>query len=184
MNFANLPTDLPKPEQDGACSHLLNTMIPPISLYTQNSSLLKINRTDTFRLVIYCFPMTGHPEKTLPENWNLIPGATGCTAQTCAFRDHYDQLVVQNSIPIGVSTQSIEDLKEMTVRLKIPYDVLSDQQLLLAKALKLPTFAIKEKVYSKRLTLIVEKSVIKHIFYPIFPPDKHINDVLDWLKKN
>ena len=183
MNFINLPTNLPKPEKDGACDHLLNITIPNISLPTQDGILLKLKRKDTFRLVIYCYPMTGHPDRPLPENWDIIPGARGCTSQTCAFRDHYDQLIVQNALPIGLSTQSVEDLKEMSLRLRVPYDVVSDQQLLFTSALNLPTFSINEKKFIKRLTLIVEKSKIKHIFYPIFPPDKHIHEVLKWLKK-
>ena len=183
MNFTNLPTNLPKPEQDGACDHLLNSTIPNISLPTQDGILLKLNRKDTFRLVIYCFPMTGHPNRSLPENWNIIPGAGGCTSQNCSFRDHYDQLIVQNALPIGLSTQSVEDLKEMSLRLQVPYDVVSDQQLLFASSLNLPTFSINEKKFIKRLTLIVEKSIIKHIFYPVFPPNQHINEVLEWLKK-
>lgn len=184
MNFANLPKNLTKPEQDGACDHLLNTKIPDIALPNQDGNLLKISRDETFRLVIYCYPMTGHPNRPLPDKWNDIPGARGCTPQTCSFRDHYDQLIVENSLPIGLSTQSVEDLKEMTIRLQIPYDVVSDQQLLFASALNLPTFSIDDKKFIKRLTLIIEKSVIKHFFYPIFPPDKHINQVLEWLKSN
>ena len=184
MNFNVLPKNLPIPKKDGACDHLLNTKIPDISLPTQDGNLLKLNRTDTFRLVIYCYPMTGHPNRPLPDKWDTIPGARGCTPQTCSFRDHYDQLIVENSLPIGLSTQSVEDLKEMTVRLQIPYDVVSDQQLLFSSALKLPTFSIGNKTFIKRLTLIIEKSVIKHFFYPVFPPDKHIKNVLKWLKCN
>ena len=184
MNFTKLPTNLPKPENDGACNHLKGMMIPNISLPTQNGNLLKLNRSETFRLIIYCFPMTGHPKKALPTNWNEIPGARGCTPQTCSFRDNYNELITQNSLPIGISTQSVEDLKEMTMRLKIPYDVLSDHNLLFTNALKLPTFSIENKKFIKRLTLIVEKKMIKHVFYPIFPADKHIKEILDWLKKN
>ena len=184
MNFTKLPTNLPKPENDAACDHLQGIQIPNISLPSQNGNLLKLRRQDTFRMVIYCFPMTGHPERSLPKNWNKIPGARGCTLQNCLFRDHYNDLIIQNSLPIGISTQSIEDLKEMTSRLKIDYDILSDQQLEFSKSLSLPIFSIDNKEYIKRLTLIVEKSVIKHVFYPIFPVDNHINEVLEWLRKN
>ena len=184
MNFTKLPTNLPKPENDGACKHLEGMMIPDISLPTQNGNLLKLNRSETFRLIIYCFPMTGHPKKALPKDWNEIPGARGCTPQTCSFRDNYNELIIQNSLPIGISTQSVEDLKEMTIRLKVPYDILSDHNLLFSNSLRLPTFSIENKKFIKRLTLIVEKKMIKHVFYPIFSPDKHINEVLDWLKKN
>ena len=184
MNLSVLPTDLPVPIDDGKCNHLVNKIIPDISLPNQNGNMLKLNRSDTFRLIIYCYPMTGHPDKFLPKNWDSIPGARGCTPQTCSFRDTYDDFIKLNSIPIGLSTQSTEDIKEMTIRLLIPYDVVSDQQLLLASALKLPTFSIGEKKFIKRLTLIIEQSMIKHVFYPVFPPDRHIKEVLEWLIKN
>ncbi len=184
MNFTDLPKNLPKPKNDGECDHLLNASIPDISLPTQNENLLKLNRLDTFRLVIYCFPMTGNPNRPLPDNWDMIPGARGCTPQTCSFRDHYDELIKQNALPIGLSTQSTEDLKEMTTRLNVPFDVVSDQQLVFSSSLKLPTFSINDKKFIKRLSLIVDQSVIKQVFYPIFPPDLHIFEVLDWLKNN
>ena len=94
MNFTDLPTNLPQPVQDGACNHLLNSIIPNISLPTQDDNLLKLNRIDTFRLVIFCYPMTGHPDRPLPKNWNSIPGAIGCTPQHCSFRDNYDKALV------------------------------------------------------------------------------------------
>jgi len=184
MNLTDLPTNLLKPEQDGACDHLLSTIIPAISLPSQDGNLLKLNRSDTFRLVIFCYPMTGRPDVPLPNSWNLIPGARGCTPQNCSFRDNYDNLIIANALPVGVSTQSISDIKEMTTRLQIPYDVVSDQELILASAINLPTFSIDDKKFLKRVTIIVEKSVIKKVFYPIFPPNIHINEVLEWLNKN
>jgi len=184
MNLTDLPTNLLKPEQDGACDHLLSTIIPAISLPSQDGNLLKLNRSDTFRLVIFCYPMTGRPDVPLPNSWNLIPGARGCTPQNCSFRDNYDNLIIANALPVGVSTQSISDIKEMTMRLQIPYDVVSDQELILASAINLPTFSIDDKKFLKRVTMIVEKSVIKKVFYPIFPPNIHINEVLEWLNKN
>ena len=128
--------------------------------------------------------MTGNPQKSLPPNWNNIPGALGCTLQTCSFRDHYDDLVKCNAIPIGLSTQSVPELKEMATRLYIPYDVVSDSELKFSKLMSLPTFKIKKFVFIKRLTLIIEQSVIIKVFYPIFPPDLHIYKVLNWLKNN
>ena len=184
MNITILPTNLSEPQQDGACNHLFNKQIPNISLPNQDGNLLKLNREDTFRLVIYCYPMTGNPNSSLPKNWDTIPGARGCTSQTCSFRDNYDELIIQNAIPIGISTQAPEEIKEMTSRLIIPYDILSDQQGLFSSKLELPFFSIGEKKFIKRLTLIVEKSVIKHVFYPILSVEKHIDQVLDWLKIN
>lgn len=184
MNLTDLPTNLPKPEQDGACDHLLNSTIPDISLPTQDDNLLKLNRVDTFRIVVFCYPKTGRPDQPLPENWDAIPGARGCTLQNCSFRDNYDNLIKANALPIGVSTQSVSDIKEMTNRLHIPYDVVSDQELIMASTINLPTFSIDEKKFLKRVTLIIEKSVIKKVFYPIFSPNTHINEVLEWLNKN
>ena len=164
MNLSVLPKDLPKPIDDGACNHLKNQQIEDISLPNQDGNLLKLNRSDTFRLVIYCYPMTGHPERSLPENWDRIPGARGCTLETCSFRDAHDDFINLNAVPIGLSTQSVSDIKEMTTRLLIPYDVVSDEYLTFVHQLKLPTFKIKDKIYVKRLTLIVEKSFIKNFF--------------------
>lgn len=184
MNLTDLPTNLPKPEQDGACDHLLSSIIPDISLPTKDGNLLRLHRSDTFRLVVFCFPMTGHPDRPLPENWEAIPGARGCTPQNCSFRDNYDNLIKANALPVGVSTQSVSDIKEMTMRLHIPYDIVSDQELLFATAINLPTFSINKKKFLKRVTLIIEKTVIKKVFYPIFPPNMHINEVLEWLNKS
>ena len=184
MNLSVLPKNLPVPIDDGKCNHLVNKTIPDIFLPNQNGNMLKLNRTDTFRLIIYCYPMTGRPDKVLPENWNSIPGARGCTPQTCSFRVFYDDFIKLNSIPIGLSTQSIEDIREMTMRLSITYDVVSDEKMTFIKLMKLPTFKINNKTYIKRITMIVEKSIIKHVFYPVFPPDSHVKDVIHWLEKN
>ena len=93
MNLSVLPSNLPVPEDDGSCKHLLNQLIPEISLPNQEGNCLKLNRKDTFRIVLYCYPMTGHPNKPLPDNWENIPGARGCTPETCSIRDHYDDLI-------------------------------------------------------------------------------------------
>ena len=172
------------PEDDGAADHLKNNTIPNISLPNQEGNLLQLNRTDTFRMILYFFPMTGRPDRPLPYNWSSITGAKGCTIQTCTFRDNYDALISLNAIPIGISTQSINDNKEMTSRLNIPYDVLSDEKLELKNLLNLPIFLIKNKVYLKRLTIIIENNIIKKVFYPIYPVDKHIRELLKWLEEN
>ena len=172
------------PIDDGLCNHLEGLEMPDISLLAVNEDYLQLRRKESFKLVIYCYPMTGRPDKPLPENWDNIPGARGCTPENCSFRDHYDDLIKLNAIPIGLSTQSVEDLKEMTKRLKIPYDVVSDATLQFVNLMKLPTFKVNQRVFIKRLTLIIENSIIKKVFYPIFPPDLHIKDVINWLKNN
>jgi len=171
-------------EDDGAVNHLKNKSIPDISLPNQQGNLLRLHRADTFRMVLYFFPMTGRPDKSLPDNWNNIPGAKGCTIQNCSFRDNYDDIISLNAVPIGISTQKVDDNKEMTTRLGVPYDVLSDEKLELKTSLNLPMFSINKKNYLKRITLIIEKNIIKKVFYPIYPIDNHIEKVLKWLKEN
>ena len=164
--------------------HLKNKSFPNISLPNQEGNLLRLHRIDTFRMVLYFFSMTGRPDRPLPNNWNNIPGAKGCTYETCLFRDNYDQIISFNAVPIGISTQSVDDNKEMTSRLKIPFDVLSDEKLELCNELKIPTFSLDSKIFLKRLTLIIEKNIIKQVFYPINRVDKHIEEILKWLKEN
>jgi len=172
------------PENGGDMDTLKNKNFPNISLPNQDGNLLNLQRLDTFRLVLYFYPMTGRPDRPLPDNWNNIPGAKGCTIQTCSFRDNYDEIISLNAVPIGISSQTVEDNKEMTSRLKVPYDVLSDEKLELCTELNIPTFLVDSKVFLKRITLIVEKNIIKKVFYPINDISKHIEEVLKWLKEN
>ena len=174
----------PIPENDGASDHLEKSSIPSISLPNQEGNLLRLDRLDTFRMILYFFPMTGRPDRSLPENWNSIPGASGCTLETCKFRDKYDDLIALNAVPIGVTSQTVEHNKEMTSRLGIPFDVLSDAKFELKDSLNLPTFSIDNKIYLKRLTLIIEKKIVKKVFYPIYPIEKHVDDIIAWLKEN
>ena len=171
-------------ENHGSCDHLLHKLLPDISLPNQAGNLLKLDRSDTFRQVIYFYSLTGHPQKKLPENWNKIPGANGCTLENCSFRDNYEKFIELNSIPIGISTQTVEDINEMTSRLRIQYDVLSDSSLTCVSELKLPTFSIKNRIFIKKITIIVEKNIIRKVFFPILSINKHVNEVLVWLKIN
>ena len=171
----------PRPKDDGKASHLLNIHLPAISLKNQHGNLLNLKRSDTFRLILYFYPMTGNPNKILPQNWDQIPGAMGCTSETCTFRDNYEEFIKLNAIPIGITTQSVEDIHEMTNRLIIPYDVLSDSNYLLMNTLNIPNFTNENKIYFKRITLVVEKNIVKKVFYPISSPNKHISEVLEWL---
>ncbi|PPR47716.1 MAG: putative peroxiredoxin bcp [Alphaproteobacteria bacterium MarineAlpha5_Bin9] len=184
MNFNNLPRDLPIPKDDGTANHLEGSFVPDIELPNQDGNYLKLSRKDSFRLVLFCYPMTGIPNKPSPEKWDLIPGARGCTPQNCSFRDNYDDLIINNSIPVGLTTQSVDEIKEMTLRLKIPYDVLSDANFKFIKALKIPTFKVDKTIFVKRITFIIQNSYIEKVFYPIFPPDRNVKDVINWLKEN
>ena len=138
------------PENKGDIDNLKNKNFPNISLPNQDGNLLNLHRLDTFRMVLYFYPMTGRPDKPLPDNWNNIPGAKGCTIQTCLFRDNYDEIIALNAVPIGITTQNVDYNKEMTNRLRIPFDVLSDEKLELKNALSLPTFLVEDKIYLKR----------------------------------
>jgi len=184
MDLNKNQSDFEELIDDGKSDHLKLFELPEISLPNQEGNLLKLNRNDTFKIVLYCYPMTGRPDRILPKNWNNIKGASGCTAETCSFRDKYDELVSLNTVPIGLSTQSVEDLKEVSQRLCLPYDIVSDIDLEFANKLNLPTFKIDNKIYIKRITLIIEKTSIKKVFYPVNSPKTHINEVLKWLKKN
>ena len=184
MDDTKLMKDQQLPETNNKYDHLINKSLPSVSLPNQSGNMLKLNRVDTFRLVIYFYSMTGHPNKKLPTNWDKISGAAGCTYENCMFRDNYENLIKLNALPIGISTQSIEDIKEMTERLKIDYDVLSDANMFLTRKLSLPTFSVDNKFFIKRLSIIVEKNTIKKVFYPIFSLNKHVDDILKWLKKN
>ena len=171
-------------ENNISCDHLLNMKLPSIALPNQDGNLLKLNRTDTFRLVIYFYPMTGRPDKKLPNNWNKIQDAFGSTLNNCNFRDNYENFIKLNTLPIGITTQSIEDIKEMTNRLGIQFDILTDSNFLLINQLLLPTFSLNKKTYLKRLTIFVEKNIIKKVFYPVISVHKHVDNVLEWLKQN
>ena len=179
-DYSNIHTS----ENESKIKHLYNKTFPDISLPNQEENLLRLYRFDTFRMILYFFPMTGRPDRQLPENWNNIPGAKGCTIETCLFRDNYDEFISLNAVPIGISTQTVIDNKEMTARLKVPYDVLSDEKLELQNIYNLPFFLINKKKYFKRITIIIEKNIIKKVFYPIYEIDKHLEEVIRWLQKN
>lgn len=135
-------------------------------------------------VVIYCYPMTGQLGIPLPDGWDEIPGARGCTPQSCVFRDHYQELNELGAQVFGLSTQSTDYQKEATERLHLPFELLSDCDLNFAKVLKLPTFEIEGKQLIKRVTLIANEGKIVKIFYPVFPPDSNANEVIDWLRNN
>lgn len=136
------------------------------------------------RTVVYCYPRTGRPDEDLPRGWNEIPGARGCTPQSCAFRDHHEELRSLNVRVFGLSTQSTEYQREAVERLHLPFELLSDENLTLARALELPTFEVEAMSLIKRLTLVVDEGWIEKVFYPVFPPDEHADEVIGWLSHN
>jgi peroxiredoxin len=180
-NFTSLPTNLPAPIDDGAAKHLIGLSLPAVTLPSTAGSLVAMNKFEGIT-VIYCYPMTGQPDVALPEGWDAIPGARGCTPQSCSYRDHYSELNALGAEVFGLSTQTTEYQKEMVGRLHLPFSVLSDHTLEFALALRLPTFQVNEMTLLKRLTLICNGNKIEHVNYPVFPSDADIDLVIDYLK--
>jgi peroxiredoxin len=175
-----LPTDLPVPVDDGACAHLTGSAMPAVTLTsTAGEPVHPAQLPGT--VVYYIYPMTGRPDSPPMIGWNDIPGARGCTPQSCAFRDHYQELQALGAQIFGISAQSTADQQEARERLHLPFHLLSDIGLQLATALHLPTFVYEGKTLIRRLTLIVENGMISKVFYPVFPPDANAGDVLHWL---
>jgi peroxiredoxin len=183
-NLLELPEDLPVPEDDGACRHLVGMAVPPIALPATTGGLVDLARLAGLRSVIYCYPRTGQPDQKLPTGWDMIPGARGCTPQSCAFRDHHAELAARGAEVFGLSTQTTEYQREMAERLHLPFAVLSDAEFRLTEALKLPSFTVDGMRLVKRLTLILRDGRIEHVLYPVFPPDRSADAVLAWLDSN
>jgi peroxiredoxin len=177
-----LPSHLPRPLDDGAANHLWGMAMPRLSLPSSADSLVDLSELTAPRTVLYCYPMTGLPGKALPEGWDMIPGARGCTPQTCGFRDHHQELLQLNACVFGLSIQTTDYQREMAQRLNLPFEILSDAQFKLCDALRLPTFEVDDMRLLKRLTLIVRAGRIQHVFYPVFPPNESADEVLRWLK--
>jgi peroxiredoxin len=182
-NLNSLPANLPVPVDDGAAAHLLGTTMPQICLSSTSGQQVELS-PPTGRLVLYFYPMTGRPDTPMPDGWDQIPGARGCTPQSCAFKDHYAELQALGAGVFGVSTQSTEYQREAVHRLHLPFALLSDEHFALTKALSLPTFVVEGKTLIKRLTLIIEDGKIAKVFYPVFPSDRNAGDVVQWLKEN
>lgn len=181
-NVYELPSGLPVPQDDGACDHLPGILIPAIPLAsTAGREVTLASLPD--RTVVYIYPRTGRPNEPSPAGWNEIPGARGCTPQSCAFRDHYAELKSLGAEVFGLSTQSTEDQKEAAARLHLPFNLLSDEALRFARALKLPTFTVDDMELIKRITLVLNDGKIEKVFYPVFPPDKNAEDVAEYLRK-
>ena len=177
-----LPADLPRPIDDGAAQHLPGLDMPGIILPSTKGRAVDLSALSASRTVIYCYPMTGVPGKPLPEGWDMIPGARGCTPQTCSFRDHYQELAEMGAEVYGLSTQTTEYQREMAERLHLPFEILSDVEFKLVDALRLPTFEVEGVRLLKRLTLVVRHGRIEHVFYPVFPPNESAGEVAGWLK--
>ena len=189
MNQKNLLevdwSKIPAPTDDGAAKHLAGMKIPPVALRATDDTSVTLSELPG-RTVVFAYPRTGEPGKiSLVEDWDMIPGARGCTPQTCSFRDLFAELKAAGAGQVfGLSTQDNVYQTEMASRLHLPFPVLSDDKLALSRALKLPTMDVAGLTLIKRLALVVDDGVITHVFYPVFPPDRNAGDVLAWLKDN
>ena len=180
-NVYELPPGLPVPLDDGACNHLTGLRLPRLALSSTAGRGVDLSRL-AGRTVLYCYPRTGRPDQEVPTGWNEIPGARGCTPQSCGFRDYFEKLKRAGAAQVfGLSTQDTEYQREAVERLHLPFELLSDEKLEFARALKLPTFEVSGMTLIKRLTLIARAGVIEKVFYPVFPPDRNAGDVLAWL---
>jgi peroxiredoxin len=175
-----LPSDLPRPVDDGAARHLVGTRLPAIAMAATDGTTLTLASLPG-RTVVYCYPRTGRPDQEPPDGWNALPGARGCTPQSCAFRDHHRELVALGARVFGLSTQDTAYQREAAERLHLPFPLLSDADLAFAHALSLPTFDVASMRLLRRLTLIVRDGMVEHCFYPVFPPDRNADDVVRWL---
>ncbi|HEX5718371.1 MAG TPA: peroxiredoxin [Thermoanaerobaculia bacterium] len=181
-----LPDDLPVPVDDGACDHLPGMELPDLELPSTAGCLVPIRRLGEGYTVLYCYPRTGLPDQDPPGGlaaWDSIPGARGCTPQACSYRDHHQELRERGAQVFGVSTQTTEYQREMVERLHLPFEVLSDARLELARAMRLPTFTVAGIEVIRRLTLITRGGRIETCFYPVFPPDADAGRVSQWIEQ-
>ncbi len=179
-DYTKLPDNLPQPDNDEASDHLLGMKIPSIIL-SSTKGQVDLSKINAQHIVLYFFPMMSVPEKSLPSGWDDIPGARGCTPQNITINEHIKDLKKYDAEIYGISTQSIDELTELSLLRKFSQPLISDSSLKFQENLQIPTFHVENKTMFKRLTLIVKDSKIIKVFYPVFPPDKHIFEILEWL---
>jgi peroxiredoxin len=182
-DYMSLPSDLPAPVDDGAADHLAGLAMPAITLPGTAGSRVTLPDLGPGRTVVYIYPLSGRPGVDLPDGWDAIPGARGCTPEACGFRDHHAELRAAGAAAVfGLSSQPTDYQAELAHRLNLPFELLSDPELEVADALRLPTFTADDRRLYTRLTLVVTDGRIEHAFYPIFPPDQHAAEVVEWLR--
>ncbi len=176
-------SQIPAPQDDGAAAHLAGTKVASVVLPATDGTAVNLASL-AGTTVLYIYPMTGQPGVALPNGWDGIPGARGCTPQSCAFRDHYMELTAHGVDHLyGLSTQTTEYQAEAAKRMHLPFALLSDAQLAFGKAMRLPTFDTNGMTLLKRLTLVIDEGTVVKTFYPVFPPDRNAADVIAWLEK-
>jgi peroxiredoxin/DNA-binding transcriptional MerR regulator len=184
-DFTSLPSNLPRPEDDGAADHLPGLPLPALTLPTSDGGGVDLAALGPARSIVYLYPLTGRPGADLPDGWDAIPGARGCSTEACDFRDHFDDLRAAGVAAVfGLSSQDVDYQAEVVERLQLPFAMISDEQHELAGALRLPTFVAGGARLYTRLTLVIRDGLVEHAFYPIFPPNTHAQQVLAWLRDN
>lgn len=182
LSHVDVPPDLPVPADDGGAAHLAGMALPDVELPATDGSRVSLARL-AGRTVVYGYPRTGEPGKPNPAGWDAIPGARGCTPQSCSFRDHAEELRRLGVARLfGLSTQETAYQAEMSERLQLPFPVLSDAALAFATAARLPLMEVAGMTLLKRLTLVIDDGRVTKVFYPVFPPDRSAEDVVEWLR--
>jgi peroxiredoxin len=172
---------IPAPADDGAVRHLVGAKVPSMPLRATDGGTVDLSALRG-RVLVFAYPRTGRPGVENPEGWDMIPGARGCTPQTCSFRDHFAELKALGVDHLfGLSTQDPDYQREAAERLHLPFAILSDERLELTTAMGLPTFETSGMTLLKRFTLVIDDGTVEHVFYPVFPPDRSASDVIDWL---
>jgi peroxiredoxin len=182
-DLSKLPDNLPVPEDDGACAHLLGIRVPSAPLIATSGKMVDLAALSG-TVIVYFYPMIGRPDSPPLVGWNEIPGARGCTPQSCSFRDHHVDLKALATAVFGISAQPLEDQIEAKERLELPFELLNDSRFTLAEAMRLPTFEYAGIRLIKRLTIVAANGIIRKVFYPVFPPDHNAEDVVEWLKSD
>lgn len=182
MSVHRLPPDLPVPVDDGACDHLRGLEVPPLVLPSSQGPI-DLAEFGSRLSVLYVYPRTGRPDRPVPEGWDEIPGARGCTPQSCGFRDHEAELAALGARVAGLSAQPLEEQVEFARRERMPFPVIADPGLALGAALRLPTFTFGGGTLYRRVTLVLEAGRVAELFYPVFPPDRNAEEVVRWLEE-
>ena len=174
---------IPAPIDDGATRHLTGVKMASVPLRATNGDTVDVSGISG-RVIVYAYPRTGRPGVENPDGWDMIPGARGCTPQSCSFRDHFAELTALGVDRVfGLSTQDPDHQREAAERLHLPFAILSDEHLKLTRAMKLPAFETSGMTLLKRFTLVINSGTVEHVFYPVFPPDRSASDVVEWLSQ-